>query len=786
MSETTTRRRTQREKPAVAILDPGGYEPDVIELPECPDKQPKAFALDARIWEGRWSDGRLVDHRLRHYRNRAELESRHVQLRETLKKAGIREDGVDWWSRGCDDVPYYANGSSPLTEQFIPLLPGPWSRQQYWADYFATSAKTFEAYHHDPLAHRSVEMQIEFLLGRGVEAVFDDEGAQKQWDGFAKATDLARRLEDIVRDLAVFGEVMLRWFPERDVELEDGTTQTVPVVRLLDPASVYEIVTDQEDWETVYFYHQQFTTRMQAFAPPTNGNGAPTGPSGKELVKYIVRQIPAEEVDHWRVNATSGEVRGRPDLFPALGWIKRLRDLMTAKVVKADMEARMVFKIMADATPAELAKLQAAMFPGGRAPNPGTVVSMNKLADLQPFQFQAQASGGRGGDPTVDMLLSLIAVGVGVPKEYLVMGGGGTRATALVATEPGAKRFEKRQELIERILHQMADRVVGPDKAREFTFPSIATEDRTSKLQDLAYSEGMDWISKRTAAETAAKELGFTTYDFEAEQKEIADEFADAQDEGQGDGKIRRSMILSSLRQVPKLDVTKGAIPFEDEPPGLQVSTGGQGASAAPGLPNGQQPGGSPTQPATRAGFPADENPASQRGAANIARDNRAREAATIALTPEQLAVVLREARAPRRRPDDPHHRAAAASFKERTAENVAQLLKEGTGAVSSLPDALRERMIEELSRETAERVEQKLGRKAMTEARLVEAIKDLSERPVQVEMPEGAVKVTVEAPPAPTVELNPDLHVHVPEQKPRRRRVIRDKDGQITGIEEE
>jgi hypothetical protein len=424
------------------------------------------------------------------------------------------------------------------------------------------------------------------------------------------------------------------------------------------------------------------------------------------------------------------------------------------------------------------------MFPGGRAPNPGSVISMNKLADLQPFQFSSGGStgGGRGRlDPDVDALLSLIAVGVGVPKEYLVMGAGGTRATALVATEPGAKRFEKRQELIERILHQMADRVVGPDKDREFTFPSIASEDRTSKLQDLAYAEGMDWIAKRTAAETAAKELGFTTYDFEAEQKEIAEEFKDSQDDGQGDGKIRRSMILSSLRQVPKLDVTKGAIPFEDEPPGLQVSTNGAASSSAAGgvAPPSQQP-------ASRAGFPADENPASGVGAANIARDNRAREAATIALTPEQLAVVLREARAPRRRPDDPHHKAAAASFKERTAANVAQLLKDGAGVVGSLPDALRERLIEELSRETAERVQAKLGRKALTESRLVEAIRDLSERPVRVEMPDGAVQVSVEAPAAPSVDVRPDVHVHVPEGKPRRRRVVRDAEGQITGIEEE
>jgi hypothetical protein len=58
----------------------------------------------------------------------------------------------------------------------------------------------------------------------------------------------------------------------------------------------------------------------------------------------------------------------------------------------------------------------------------------------------------------------------------------------------------------------------------EFIFPSIAAEDRSAKLKDLALSEAMQWLSKSTAAKLAAKELGITTYTFEDEWATISEE----------------------------------------------------------------------------------------------------------------------------------------------------------------------------------------------------------------------------------------------------------------------
>jgi hypothetical protein len=345
---------------------------------------------------------------------------------------------------------------------------------------------------------------------------------------------------------------------------------------------------------------------------------------------------------------------------------------------------------------------------------PGSVIGLNRAAELEPLQFQH--GGVTGIDTDVEALVNLIATGTGMPRDYLWQSvKGGARANALVATEPGAKRFEKRQRVVERLLHRMAERVfdaagVGPDdREGEFIFPSIATEDRSAKLKDLAFAESSTWISKETAATTAAKELDFTTYEYDAEQKLVAQEWDAAQDEedpdpdaepevdpltgqpkvdpltgepvppkpkpAQGGGKIRRPMISAQYRQAPKLDPTRAPGSVEDDPGGTLVPLDGSDPAAVAAAAKGQPGAGvGPESKQTRAGFPTDENPSSPAGAANIRADN-ARESVT--MSAEAFGEFIREAmrRTPRRRPDDPDFAKRAAEFRDQSRANLDQLV---------------------------------------------------------------------------------------------------------------
>lgn len=700
---TQTRQRAQPRKASAFVVNPPDdrydYDPR-NDLPECPDAMPEeGFEIRARLWEGRFREnGTLRDYRTRTYQSRNALESQVRSLREShprlaqehygdLRTVKLREAGPgggDWWSFGINNG---ALGGGALG-QYIPLMPGPATRQLYWADYFAMSAKAFEAYQHNPIAHRAVEITTEFVLGRGVEARAKTPRGQAVWDAFWRRNNMDDRLESISGDLSTYGELFLRYFVQgREL-----------IVRSLDPAGIYEIITDQEDWETVYFYHQQEQERSQLFAPP-GGNISPTGPTNAGAVtRYTIRQIPAPEIDHYRVNARSGEVRGRSDLFPALGYLKRLQDLLTSRVVRADMEARMVFDLMVNGNAGDVANVKNTMFPRGKPPQPGAVIGHNEQVTLNAFAFSAGAeSSGQG---TVEEMVAMCALGVGVSQQYLWTAGhsGGARANALVATEPGQKRFERRQRLMQRILRDMADRVFklaglsGEDAEVEFIFPSIAVEERSAALKDIAFAESMGWLSKKTAATMGARALDFETFDFEDEQKLIGEEFDHSQDEEdddsgkpqvlgpdgkpikstkakQGDGVIRRPMVNATYRQAPKLDPTKAGT-AEDQPPGLLMPGAG---GAAPGE---EGPGGTSATDPGRSGFPGNENPSNSAGAANIRKDNL-RESATIV---DVVTVALREAhragaRVPRRRPDDPAFVEAANAYRDEARRNADELV---------------------------------------------------------------------------------------------------------------
>lgn len=627
-------------------------EGQVVPILACPDIDPaKIMAdprcqVDARLWEGRFKGGRLRESRVTDRLAKEEITERYTRLRETMK---LRE-GADWFSLG-----YGGPQQSGLTSNYVPLIPGPATRQQYWADYWASSAKSFEASTHSGIAKRACRAMVQFPLGRGVRWRIEDDKARQVWEAFWKGNNMRRRMRAIAYDLSVFGEQFLRYFPA-----PRGDPRLL-IIRQLDPATIYEIVTDQEDLETVFFYHQQFQTRMELYSPPPS-NRAPQGPTQSGVTRYIVRQIDYSEIDHWKINDVEGEARGRSDLFPALGDLKRLRDLMTSKVIQSDIGNRVMAILTADGTPADITRLLNQIFPGGQPPPPGTIVGLNKAAALDPFQY----TSGREvrADFTYDELIDGITAAVGVARAYLglspAQGSGTTQATALTSVEPSVKAFEERQDILDESLHEMFDRVmreagINGEVEREFLFPEIAKEDRSQKLDDLEMAEGNDWVSKRTAATNAASELGFTDYDFDEEQKQIVEEFKDADDTDGKDelgndkpargGKIRRPMIRATSRQVPKLDPTK-AQTDDDEPPGLLVGPGGAPAAG-------------PGQPAlAAAGKPAEKNPA--------ARSNTIRS-----------KVRESRKRRTRRQAHDPEFLAHSGEYDEQTAANLRRLVDE-------------------------------------------------------------------------------------------------------------
>ena len=213
--------------------------------------------------------------------------------------------------------------SDPNAE-FLPMMMGPFYRQLYQFDYLDMQRKAWYAWNHDPVAHQIINLTLYFVLGSGVQFDCTDAQLQNDFKAWWDSQNMNKRLNDACKELSIYGEIMWR----KTIDPFTGQLR----IRLIDPSTIWEVVTAPTDIETVFFYHQQYATQYQIMS------------KNIPVSEYIINQIPAHEVLHVKVNAVSNEKRGRSDLFPIFGLLKQLRDYMKARVVRGILQTSMVWK----------------------------------------------------------------------------------------------------------------------------------------------------------------------------------------------------------------------------------------------------------------------------------------------------------------------------------------------------------------------------------------------------------------------------------------------------------
>lgn len=472
------------------------------------------------------------------------------ELQKIAKASGVqlREDGfpsdIGNWGQpnsgaGGSIQPNWDGGESfalaGREPDFVPLISGPFNKQLYWFDYLDMHSKAYEAWTHNPVAKRICKVITQFVLGKGVKItvinaslktknvqqdpksgqmvpVYQDMRAdcQQILDEHWMKNSIHIRSKQILRDLVVFGEQFVRYF-----DAPWGLK-----IRQLDPSTVWEVITDPDDCENEFYLHQQYPTRYQWFVDLP----VPT-------IKFIIRQVPSLLYYHMKINSVAGEVRGRSELFAILGWLKRLKEFASDRVIRNKMGNLFVLDV---AVEGDAAAVEAARQQFSGPPTPGSFFIHNKAATLQAVASEIGASETTGD---WELLLTVIAMGAGLSQEYLGMGSKGGKAQALVGTEPDIKTFEDYQELMDGFFLQDAQRRFQRAEERgeippgvrikcETTYPALAEENRSEKLKDLAFGESMSWWSHRRVASASAKEMQFTSYDYDEEQTQIAKEDA--------------------------------------------------------------------------------------------------------------------------------------------------------------------------------------------------------------------------------------------------------------------
>lgn len=364
----------------------------------------------------------------------------------------------------------------------------------------------------------------QFVISRGVHGSHRNTEIQAAWNEFWKRNRMRLRIKDILRDLVIYGEIFLRYF-----DLRDGLT-----IRSIDPSTIWEIVTDPEDIEQVLYYHQQFVTLNQMMVAFPAGKVAPAS-------TLVIRQIPAGDVDHFKINATSHEKRGRSELYAILAWLMRFREFANDRIILNKMRAMFGLDVSVDGGPEDVAAAEAQF---ATPPGSGSVWVHNKTMEMDFKQANTNANEAKTDG---DMILNIISVGAGISAQFLGTSNQTSRAGALIQTEPDVKNFEDYREIVEEILLSASERVIEangidePDQAMEFTFPSIASEDRSGKVKDIALCEAMDYFSKARSATMAAREFDITNFNHDKEQQDIDEE-------------RKRDMVMATgMQQVPKI-----------------------------------------------------------------------------------------------------------------------------------------------------------------------------------------------------------------------------------------
>jgi hypothetical protein len=462
----------------------------------------------------------------------------------------LRESTYDFAMGLYSDEVSSRTGTIPIQDTALPWLNSPYAKQQLFFEYLDHHRKAWEAATRNPLGKRIVDLIPQFVLGRGVSSSIAEPEHQEAWDQFWTANRMRWRSRLVLKELLIYGEIFLRYFP---VE-----TPGKLAVRSLDPSTIWDIITDPDDIESVQYYHQQYMLLNTSPVP-----GYKPVPS-----TLIIRQIPGKDIDHFKINSTSSEKRGRSQLYSILGWLLRFKEFANDRILINKLKAMLAVDVTVKGDERDVMTAEQQF---ATPPRPGSVMIHNEAIEVE---FKNNNTNAAEAKADIEMLLKVIALGAGISEQFLGVSAASTRAGALIQTEPDVKNFESYQEVVEDIISAGYERVrerrkLKPTTAKmEHSFPALAQEDRSAKLKDLAFGESMDWFTKQRTATMAAKEFGISTYNYLEERAGIRKE------------RSENPVISKDMQQVAKI------APDPAAQPGLLDADGDGKPDGGPSVPD--------------------------------------------------------------------------------------------------------------------------------------------------------------------------------------------------------
>ena len=385
-------------------------------------------------------------------------------------------------------------------------------------------------YDRNPLAKRCLELVKDFVVGEGIVPSAKVEGVQavigRFWNDGQNA--MAARCHTFALELGLWGEQAFAAF----VHERSGHVRLVSI----DPRSIKAVVPDPENPDlplALALAAEQGTEARYLKIIREDDDGMLVGAQPDETVRVGDGQHPYYSPPSlmpgtrlvgaffWAVNKTQGATRGRSDLLPVADFLDLYDRLIFDEAERMSFLRAFVYDVtITGADEAALTKRAATAAP----PKPGSVYYHNESEELKAVTPDLKAQDGA---TTADLILSLIATGVGLPKTWLNGIMDVNRASAVSMDEPSLKRLRARQQVVmaavERMVRFALDQASmagalpkAGDEGHSFSVdaPEMSQRDAErasralfSTIQALGMADAAGWIDSETARQAVVMML---------------------------------------------------------------------------------------------------------------------------------------------------------------------------------------------------------------------------------------------------------------------------------------
>lgn len=308
---------------------------------------------------------------------------------------------------------------------------------------------THAAAQRNPLAKAAVDYTVSFTIGDGFNLTCKNPDVEKVLQDFIDnpENDIRAYEKQAVRDLQVDGEIILRYYQQR------GEVVVVP----LRPYELQWIETDPGFFRRKVAF--KFIRRIE------------NGDSGQGFTSEEER-IPAEDVQFVAINKHGYELRGRPELYTVLAWLRAYNDWLENRARLNHYLSAFVWDVSVETTsPTAIAQVAGRY---RRPPAPGSVNVHSSKEVLEAKSAQVNANDAAEDGRQIKMM---ILAGMRMAEYMLGDGENANLATATAQQLPALTKFSDFQQIMleqvwkpmfKRVLQAAIDAGLLPEEVEEY------------------------------------------------------------------------------------------------------------------------------------------------------------------------------------------------------------------------------------------------------------------------------------------------------------------------------